>query len=394
MLMNKKKSLFIVTCCLDDWGGSEELWARSIPFLKDKGIKNITIFKNKFNLEHPEFVALRQQNITLKALEPTTGLFGSLFSKSTTLLKRLGHRLGIANYDWHEPAARLLKALKQQRPDLVLISQGINFDGLVFANQCLKLKIPYIIVSHKAVDFFWPQPGDRAYMKQTLLNAEKCLFVSHHNLKLTEEQFGVRLPNSSVILNPVKITPGMISYPPVHNGFKLACIGRLFIIDKGQDILLRVLAQQKWKERPLSITFYGKGPDEEGLKSLVELLNIDKVTFSGYHTDLEDIWKNHHALILPSRSEGLPLTIIEALYAGRMVIATNAGGNAEVIHNGTNGFIAAANEQDLDRILEIAWNKRQDWEAMGIKAYQDITEHIPAAPQGEFANLLNAYLNE
>lgn len=392
--MGRDKKLAVVTCCLDDWGGSEELWAKSTVILKNEGIVHITVFKNRINSQHPEFAKLKQQDFRFKELDPHLSLFKNLLYRVKDIFGHLGEKLGLMKYSWNKPADRIYKQLKADRPDLVLISQGINFDGLAYAYQCLRLNIRYVIVSHKAVDFYWPSADDRNYMKETLLKAEKCFFVSEHNKNLTEEQFGLKLVNSEIVFNPVKTSVSPLPYPSVANGYHLACIGRLFVIDKGQDILLRVMAQPKWKERDFFVSFIGKGPDRQGLVEMAALLGVEKISFSGYNDGLTEIWNAHHALVLPSRSEGLPLTVIEAMSLGRMVIASNAGGNAEIIDNGITGFIAEPNETDLERVMELAWNKRSEWESIGLAASRHIAEQIPQLPERHFANLLNDILNE
>ena len=54
------------------------------------------------------------------------------------------------------------------------------------------------------------------------------------------------------------------------------------------------------------------------------------------------IWAEHHALVLPSRFEGMPLVVVEAMLCGRPCIVTDVGGNAELIRDGINGFLAKA----------------------------------------------------
>lgn len=392
--MDKIKKLAIVTCCLDDWGGSEELWAKSIAILLEENIKHITIFKNRINRQHKEYLKLAKRNVKLKELDPILSLGLNMINQLKNIFSHLGEKFGINDYAWNKPAKRLFDYLKADRPNLVLISQGINFDGLVYANQCLKLKIPYLIVSHKAVDFFWPAVNDRTYMKETLLKAEKCFFVSEHNRRLTEEQFGLRLLNSEIIFNPVKTTVSPLPYPPVTQGYRLACVGRLFVIDKGQDILIRIMSKPKWKTRNIFISFLGNGPDHQGLIEMAALLDVKNISFSGYNDRLENIWANHHALILPSRSEGLPLTVIEAMSLGRMAIATNAGGNIEIIKHEVNGFTGEPNEADFDHAMELAWNRRSEWESFGIEASQSIASSIPHLPERDFANVLKELLNE
>lgn len=386
--MNKNKKIAVVTCCLDDWGGSEELWAKSLAVLMANGLSNATIYKNHFNESHPQFVRLKNDGVQLKALDPAFRGFGKLKYRLGDILSRLSDKMGISDYQWNRQVHLLYTYLKADRPDLVLISQGINFDGLAFANQCLKLQIPYIIVCHKAVDFFWPAPNDRAYFRETLLKAKKCLFVSEHNKRLTEEQFGTKLENSAIVFNPVKTEVSPLPYPSVTTGYRLACVGRLFVIDKGQDMLIRVLSAKKWQQRPISVTFIGKGPDQEALEEMSTLLDVQNVSFAGFKGSLKEIWSEYHALVLPSRSEGLPLTIIEAMSLGRTVIATNAGGNREIVQHQLTGFVGEANDADLDKVMEMAWDKREDWENMGKRAAIHMGNIIPENPEQQFAQLI------
>jgi hypothetical protein len=85
-------------------------------------------------------------------------------------------------------------------------------------------------------------------MTKTYLQAKKCFLISHHNQRLTEEQLGIRLSDSEVITNPVKTTRQVIPYPSTESGFRLACVARLFLLDKGQDMLIRILSHEKWKK--------------------------------------------------------------------------------------------------------------------------------------------------
>ncbi len=243
------------------------------------------------------------------------------------------------------------------------------------------------------MDFYWPPLSERSFMIKALQHARKCFFVSHHNKKLTEEQFGIHLANSKIIYNPVKISDRIV-FPSVNDGYKLACVARLFLLDKGQDILLRILSQKKWKERPVKISFIGSGDDYEGLHAMAKFLNISNVEFTGQINDIEKIWRQHHALILPSRSEGLPLSLVEAMAAGRPVIVTNAGGNAELVQEGITGFIGQINETSFDDAMERAWNNRNNWESIGKRAAAFIQEKIPKNPENDFANYLNEMIHE
>lgn len=388
----EKKELIFLTCCLDDWGGSEELWAKSIPFLHDK-FHHIFVFKNVHNLQHPVVKSLLRQGVIFKNLNPSFHPIKRLMRQTSFLANR------IKNRHYHQDSNHhLLKRFKQEllkiNPQLVVISQGINFDGLRYAHLCYHLGIPYVIISHKAVDFFWPHEKDRDFMKMTLEKALSCCFVSYHNLRLTEDQFGLRLKNSRVIFNPIKIPRNIIPFPATHEGFRLACIGRLFLIDKGQDILIRVLSQKKWRARPLTVSIIGTGPDLKAIEGMIDLYQLTNIELITFQENITNLWLNHHGLILPSRSEGLPLTITEAMSAGRISIVSNAGGNGEFIEEGITGFVGEANQSSMDEAMERAWEKRYEWEEMGKNAHNFVQENIPPVPEKNFAELLKLLSNE
>lgn len=285
----------------------------------------------------------------------------------------------------------LCRTLRSLKPNLAVVSQGENFDGLFFVKACHEAGIPYVIISQKATDFKWPADVQRDFMRAAFSRAERCYFVSHHNLELTQLQMAQKLDNAEVVSNPfITVTAEKLAWPkPKDDRFKLACVARLFILEKGQDILIRVLAQKKWQLRNLEISFYGKGIHEQALKEMAESLGVNNVRFCGFTANITDVWNNHHGLVLSSRCEGQPLSVIEAMMCGRPVIVTNAGGTAEIVDDEVTGFIAkSADFHALDECLERAWHRRDEWESIGAAAASSIREKVPNDPCSVFANKL------
>lgn len=385
-LVAPKKRIGIVTLCCDDWGGSEELWARSIPYLQQEGFE-ITVLKDRINRHHSRYSELVAKGVLLKDLDQYSKKSKpeKLFIKAWKQLKKQEQNHLLFSFDNY---------LRVQKPDLIIVSQGINFDGLQYAHSCAVRKIPYVIICQKAVEFYWPQQRERAFMISAFQMAKNCFFVSKHNQQLTEEQFGFRFSNAKVISNPVRLQPKPLPYPSTENGYKLACVGRLFVIDKGQDILLRVLSQQKWRERPVMVSFVGTGADAEGIQAMAKLLGLSNVEFRGHVDDVDNLWRDYHALVLPSRSEGLALVVLEAMAAGRMVIGTKAGGNEEIVEDDETGFIGEATTLAFDAVMERAWQQKSRWEEMGIKASRHILENVVQFPEIEFANTVTKLVYE
>ncbi|WP_423787774.1 glycosyltransferase, partial [Klebsiella pneumoniae] len=85
----------------------------------------------------------------------------------------------------------------------------------------------------------------------------------------------------------------------------------------------------------------------------------DRVKFAGFVTSVENIWAANHALILPSRYEGMPLAMVEAMLCARPVVATDVAGHAEIIDDAINGFLAdAPTVGSLGKALDRLWARR------------------------------------
>ena len=206
-----------------------------------------------------------------------------------------------------------------------------------------------------------------------------------------EIQLGVALPNAEIVRNPSNVRrEAAPPWPPQSQVLRFACIGRLQPDAKGQDLLLRVLASEPWRSRAIEVSFFGVGDMEDGLKRLVRWFQLEeRVKFYGHVEDIEGLWATHHALVLPSRFEGLPLVIVEAMLCARPVIVTDVAGNAEIVQDGVTGFVAeAATVHHLNLAMERAWIRRSHWEDIGKAAALAIREIMPNDPAAVFAQRL------
>lgn len=394
--MNTKSpnNLVFFSSCPDSWGGSEELWAQAAELMKQKNYQ-IHIFKLNVDFSHPQIKKLLNSGCKI------TDLKTDLRSYLSFLPRDFGNHFLPFNslLNHHSYIKRVLaKKINRLQPKLFVISQVNNFDGLYFIKNCSLDKYPYVLLTQKANDSLWINDRDREWMSNLWRNAAASFFVSKHNLKLTQEQFGIKIKNAEVVWNPFltkteKPLP-FISFP--EDKIKLACVARLYPPDKGQDILLKVLANEKWRRRNLEISFFGKGSNEKGLKDLARYYQLQNVFFKGFISDIDSVWKEHQALVLPSRAEGLPLALVEAMLCGRTAIVTDVGGNAEILEDNITGFISkGADEKSFDEALERAWGRRGEWEHTGILAADKIRSLLPQNPAQEFAiKLLNILTKE
>lgn len=289
---------------------------------------------------------------------------------------------------------RLTRMIRRFRPDLVVLSQGGCWDGFYLSKALDRSKAAYVLICQKASDLYWPPDAFRSKVIAFIRGAKHVFCVSHHNRGLLEEQIGERLRSASVVRNPF-LVPGdsVLPWPSNDTPLRLACVGRLYTMEKGQDILLRVLALPKWKARPLEVSFFGDGVHAQGLRDMAALLGCANVHFYGHVDDIAAVWATHHALVLPSRAEGLPLVLVEAMLAGRFAIVSRAGGSGEVVEDGATGFLMAGHDEEgLDLAMERAWQRRAEWEMIGSAAAQAIRRLVPDDPASELASALVHYL--
>lgn len=175
----------------------------------------------------------------------------------------------------------------------------------------------------------------------------------------------------------------------------VSAVARLFLLDKGQDNLMRVLSKEKWKRRDVEVRFFGDGVDKQALVEMARLLDVQNIKFAGHVQDIVEVWKDYQALVLPSRSEGLPLALVEAMLCERPAIVTNAGGSAEIIEDNITGFIARApTAEAFDEALERACTRRREWEQIGKRAAESIRKIVPFDPAAQFAKMLLQIVDE
>jgi glycosyltransferase involved in cell wall biosynthesis len=173
----------------------------------------------------------------------------------------------------------------------------------------------------------------------------------------------------------------------------MACVGRLHFLSKGQDLILRVLRQEKWRSRSLVVTFYGQDQgNERQMRDLVRLWELERhVEFGGFVPRVEEIWARNHALLLPSRYEGLPMVTVEAMLCRRASVVTCCGRNGELVDDNETGFVAqAATVELLDEALERAWQARHRWREMGELAAQRVSQRYSRQPVEDFADRIEA----
>ncbi len=115
--------------------------------------------------------------------------------------------------------------------------------------------------------------------------------------------------------------------------------------EKGFDVLIDAAQRVIQGDKYAGVVIFGAGPLEESLQSKISGLEIQRqVVLGGFRNDLDRLLPQADLFVLSSRTEGLPVILLEALGAGVPSVATPVGGVPEVIEDGINGLIAKVDD--------------------------------------------------
>jgi len=249
---------------------------------------------------------------------------------------------------------RVTRNLREYKPDLV------NANMVIYAVAALRAGLPTVFTVHGVIHKeaqVWAKPLDRLryqlYMKydrEAMANVKHIIATSPYVVKeydgLTDAKFHVidnciderffSVPNNE---EPGRLLFGGLVYDRKNVLGLLEITRRL--VGNHPNLKLRVagkIADQEYYERCLAFVA------EHGLEEHVDFLGQTTV-----ETMMEEL-SRAVMLLLPSKQETAPLVISEGLGAGKPVVASTAGGIANLVHDGESGFVA--DWQDNDRFVE------------------------------------------
>jgi glycosyltransferase involved in cell wall biosynthesis len=156
---------------------------------------------------------------------------------------------------------------------------------------------------------------------------------------------------------------------------RMVFAGRL-VYQKGLDILVQALGGLT--SFPWELKLVGDGPHRPVLESLSSDLGIaDRIEFLGW-LDQEAVahqYQEANMFVFPSRHEGMPNAVLEAMASGLPVIATNIAGNDELVHPEVNGFLVPPEDhlalRDALEIMLLAPQRRMEMGAEARKLVED-----------------------
>jgi colanic acid/amylovoran biosynthesis glycosyltransferase len=224
------------------------------------------------------------------------------------------------------------------------------------------------------------------YLDAKLKNCRFCVTISDFNRKHIIEQYP-DIDAGKILVHHIGVDLEAwhppVSDPP-NDRFLMVSIGRLHPV-KNHGFLLLACRELKTKGVNLRCVIVGEGAERGKLESLIRELDLEnEVLLHGpaSREKLPQFYAEANVVVLTSHSEGIPVTLMEAMAMGRVVLAPRITGIPELVRDGQNGFLYQPNSmQDFLTKLDF------------IRARNGLLDKVSHAARFHIATRFNSRLN-
>lgn len=227
------------------------------------------------------------------------------------------------------------RAFQKLRPDVIHCNLCTPWAGAIGLSAALSLSNLRVV----RVDQLPLRTTDAVQLWQTRalsLRVDAHVAVGQASARRMEDFYA--LGRHSVLSIPNGVPDAIAPQPPIDQRDRMLIVGSVGRLDrmKAHDVLIQAIAQVK----NLRAVIVGEGSERAALEQLAIDLGVsDRVELRGWSDNPRDQLAEFDIFTLPSRSEGFPLAIIEAMLAARPVVATRVGSVPEAVADGKTGLL-------------------------------------------------------
>lgn len=256
---------------------------------------------------------------------------------------------------------KLNKIIRDHGIDIIyLINQPLTiFWGFIIGKYN---RIPVVPVIHNTPVL--NEHRKLSIYKLLLPKAARVITVSEMQKKHICENEGISISNIDVIHNGIDFSQYMkpfdrleiLSELNLHSKSRIVGIVTRLVTLKGIDIFIRSAALILRRFDNVQFLIIGDGPERENLIKLSRELGIEQqMRFLGIRHDIDRLISVFDVAVLSSRTEALPMVLLEYFSSGKSVVATDVGSIAEVVKHESNGFLVEPEDTEklAERILDL-----------------------------------------
>ena len=367
--------------------------------LQAGGIQLITLPRARYRLAH---FLLAQRTLLLRLMSVTAApvLLLAALADAARRRRPLGRSVSGAFGKWRGWLtsrmefealffAPLAGAFRRQPPDVVHVhGWGCGEDPPGAMRWLSRQHCPLVYTEHNS-----PDPGLHRPVADAPMNLGDVLVAVSQAGQAGLLAVGQATRPILVIPYSVEPLPAPGPLPPRPNGFVITCVARL-ARQKGHTQLIEAVARLRSQIQGLRLLLAGDGAMRVELEGLVGRLGLEaEVEFLGVITraQLPELMARSDVVALPSYWEGLPVALIEAMSAGKPIVASRVGGNPELVLAGETGLLVPPGDVDAlaGALLHLA-NHPVERAAMGRAARQRFAQG-GFSPTAVAAQHLGAY---
>lgn len=299
---------------------------------------------------------------------------------------------------WAIPVAvaRLVKAVRRHRAQVICTHDyKANFVGVLAGRVT---RVPVVAVFHGRTSQDWKVRFYERLDEHVIKQCRSIVAVSRASRRVLERR-GHEAARIRVIPNAVDVDdPRAAPDVDIRRELGLPAVGPLVVYlgrlsaEKGLGVLVTAAEDlvRRWAE--LRILILGQGPEEARLRAEIRARGLEThVQLVGFRQDVRPYLSAMDLLALPSFSEGMPLSILEAFAWERPVVASRVGGVPEVVDHGVTGLLVEPGDaRSLGEAISTLLADPARAAQMGREAGRQVRERFGAGRQAtEFKALFD-----
>lgn len=297
-------------------------------------------------------------------------------SKPALELRDLGFQVDSFGFDGSKGKLKLLKRLRQHfvAGQYDVVHTHNTYPQFYAAPAARFAKVPVVINTQHGRGC---GPGSKAAWQFRIANrfTDCVVGVSEDATRLCQGQDRHSAAKMRCIWNGVDLQRFQY-FGPVDE-LHAVSVARLSP-EKDFPTLIRAIALVKQRQPNFRVTIVGDGKERPSLEQLaVELDVADRITFAGEQSDIPTFLRQAGFFVSSSRTEGISLTLLEAMGCGLPILATAVGGNPEIIDDGRTGrLVPSENPEALADAIDQMCRDQEMWRTMGELGRDRVERHF------------------